>query len=190
MLRKEIQYKDFDGNPRKETFYFNMTDKQLMDLELSEEGGLTVMVKQLSEERDQKKIWDILCRIVDMSYGEKTPDGRGHIKNAKILETFQATQAYSDLVMELVTDSRKGAEFINGLVSADRLAAAQAKAAAQRGQQTLPEPDGIIVVNPDPVIEYYNPEPVRAMSVEEMKAEIARVEGQRYVIPETNEPRV
>lgn len=179
MLVKEITYKDFNDQTRKEKFYFNLTDKELIELELSESGGMTAVVKLLQVEKDPKKIFDIFCRIVDWAYGEKTADGR-FPKSPEILDRFKSTQAYSDLVMDILEDQGNGGKFIAGLVSAERLAAAQAAAAAEsNGAQPslLTEPDGIIVSNPDPEIEQYRPS--RAMSLEEMKAEIARLEAER-----------
>ena len=50
------------------------------------------------------------------SYGEKTPDGRGFIKNEEVLNNFIYTQAFSDIYMELATDDTKASEFVNGVM--------------------------------------------------------------------------
>ena len=45
------------------------------------------------------------------------PTGRKFVKSKESLEDFKATNAYSDLYMELATNQDKGAEFIAGVVS-------------------------------------------------------------------------
>ena len=39
MIKKVISYTDFDGNPRVEEFWFNLTKAEMMDLGLSKDGG-------------------------------------------------------------------------------------------------------------------------------------------------------
>ena len=55
---------------------------------------------------------DLLIR----SYGVKTPDGRGFIKNEDVLNDFKYTQAFSDIYMELATDDKAASEFVNGII--------------------------------------------------------------------------
>ena len=40
MLKKTIQFQDFNGNSRTEDFYFNLTQAEVTELELSVDGGL------------------------------------------------------------------------------------------------------------------------------------------------------
>lgn len=40
MLEKVITYTDYDGNERKEKFYFNLTKAELTEMELSMREGL------------------------------------------------------------------------------------------------------------------------------------------------------
>ena len=39
MLKKTIEYVDYNGNPRKEDFYFNLSEAELAKMELSVTGG-------------------------------------------------------------------------------------------------------------------------------------------------------
>ena len=50
------------------------------------------------------------------SYGEKSDDGKRFIKSEEMKEGFKQTNAYSELVMELVSDENKAADFVNALV--------------------------------------------------------------------------
>ena len=57
--------------------------------------------------------------LVLKSYGVKSDDGRRFIKNEKLREEFEQTEAYSILYMELSTDADAAAAFVNGIIPAD-----------------------------------------------------------------------
>lgn len=40
MLKKTITYTDYNGNERKEDFYFNLNKAEIMRMEMSTRGGL------------------------------------------------------------------------------------------------------------------------------------------------------
>ena len=116
MLKKTITFTDFDGNERTEDFYFHLTEAELMDLELSVSGGFSNMVEKIQQTQDIPKIIEIFKKLIHLSYGVKSPDGRKFMKSKEILDDFLATEAYSQLYMELGTNDEKAAEFINGVV--------------------------------------------------------------------------
>ena len=119
MLKKTITYTDYEGNERKEDFYFNLTKAEILEMELSTTGGLDRLVGKIIAEQDNKKIMEIFKDIILKSYGEKSLDGKRFIKNSEITEAFTQTEAYSELFVELATDANKAAEFINGVVPGD-----------------------------------------------------------------------
>lgn len=119
MLKKTIKYVDFNGEERVEDFYFNLTKAELSMLQLSQKGGLDVMLDKMIQTRDEPSMIKMFKEIIDLSYGEKSADGRKFVKNDAILEDFKSTEAYSELFMELATDSEAAAEFINGIVPRD-----------------------------------------------------------------------
>lgn len=116
MLKKTISYEDFNGLKRKEDFYFNLTEAELTEMELSTEGGLKEQTKRMLASKDGAAIIKFFKDIVLNSYGQKSLDGRNFIKNDKIREDFASTNAYSILFMELATDADKAAEFVNGII--------------------------------------------------------------------------
>jgi hypothetical protein len=119
MFVKEITYTDFNGNERKEKFYFNLTRAEVAKLEMSTTGGLAEQIQRIIDAQDQPSLIQVFEDIIQKSYGVKTPDGRGFLKRPEDLESFMATEAYSILFMELATDDKAGAEFINGIVPAN-----------------------------------------------------------------------
>lgn len=116
MLKKTIPYDDFNGLKRKEDFYFNLTEAELTEMELSAEGGLQEQTKRMLASKDGAAIIKFFKDIVLRSYGQKSLDGRNFIKNDEIRADFASTNAYSILFMELATDADKAAEFVNGII--------------------------------------------------------------------------
>lgn len=116
MLKKTITYTDYDGNERTEDFYFNLTKAECIKLQFGTTGGLEKLIRKIIAEQDTAKVLPIFEEIVLSAYGEKSMDGRRFIKSPEISEGFKQTEAYSQLFMELMTDSDAATEFINGIV--------------------------------------------------------------------------
>lgn len=119
MIKKTITYSDFNGNERTEDFYFNLTKAEITKMELSIKGGLAEMIQRIVAAQDTPAIIEVFEDLIKRSYGVKTPDGRGFVKKAEDLEAFIATEAYSQLFMELATDAEAASQFVNGVVPAD-----------------------------------------------------------------------
>ena len=117
MFCKHIEYKDFLGNDRKEDFYFHLTKADLIKwVTTSGDYTLDQYVKRLYEERNGKKIMETFEELIRMSYGQISLDGRQFNRSEEIVSAFMATEAYSIIFSELVTDASKAAEFFNGIL--------------------------------------------------------------------------
>lgn len=112
MVKKTIEYEDWDGNKRTEDFYFNMTKSELMEMELSTEGGLKNRLEKIAKKVDAPEIMKFFKDFIMKSYCEKSDDGRRLIKKKELAEAFIETPAYDILFMELITDEEKANEFI------------------------------------------------------------------------------
>ena len=119
MIKKTITYVDLNGIERKEDFYFALRKDELMDMELGTTGGFTDMVQKIIDAKDQPALMKLFKEFVLKSYGIKSDDGRRFIKNDRVREEFEQTEAYSIIYMELLTDAKKAAEFVNGVVPSD-----------------------------------------------------------------------
>ena len=123
MLAKNIKYTDYNGVEREETFLFNLSKAELMEMEMGTTGGLAEMIKQIVNTQDAPAIIKIFKEIILKAYGEKSADGKRFVKideNGKQLSlNFAQTEAYSQLFMELATDSDAAANFIKGIVPVD-----------------------------------------------------------------------
>ena len=116
MLVKNIAYTDYNGVERKEDFYFNLSKSELIELQASVEGGLDGYLKKIASRLDAPKIMSFFRDLILRAYGEKSDDGRRFIKSPELSEAFRQTEAYDVLFVELVTDAKKGAEFISGIM--------------------------------------------------------------------------
>lgn len=116
MYKKTIKYEDFDGNEREEDFYFNLTEAELLDWELSSEGGLDALIDRVIKTKNIPVLMDIFKDVISRSYGVKSLDGKKFEKSPEILSDFRATNAYSWLFMKMAADADFALEFIRNIV--------------------------------------------------------------------------
>lgn len=119
MLKKTVEYEDFNGNKQTETLYFNLSKPELIELEYSVEGGLKAFLEQIVASENVKELLDEFKRLVLAAYGEKSEDGKRFIKSDELREAFSQTAAYEALYMELMTSDTAAASFFNGIIPAD-----------------------------------------------------------------------
>lgn len=120
MLKKTMTTVDFGGTERTEDYYFNLTKAEIMEMQLCTDGGFVETVKKIVEAKNQLELTRLFKKIICASYGVLSPDGRKFVKNQQVLDDFMATQAYSDLYIELLSGDGKAAEdFVNGILPKD-----------------------------------------------------------------------
>lgn len=132
MLKKTVTYTDYNGVERTEDFYFNLTKAEITEMELSTAGGFAEMLQKVVAAQDAPSIIKVFKDLVLKAYGEKSSDGKRFVKSEEISTAFSQTEAYSQIFMELATDAKAAAAFVNGIVPADMQADAQ-KLAAEQG---------------------------------------------------------
>lgn len=151
MYSKTIKYVDYNGNTREETFYFNLTKAEIIDLEWRTPGGLENYFKRIMETLDGQKLADTFKMLIQKSYGVKDPEGRRFIKNEEVLKNFTETEAYSELYILLATDSDAAAEFVNGIFPKDIVEAA-------KKQKEMADKAGLKLVETVPANSYPTPD--------------------------------
>lgn len=130
MLKKTIKFTDYDGNPREEDFFFNLNKAELTIMEMSEVGGFKKKMERVIKAQDGPALIKAFQDIIHASYGVKSPDGRQFIKNEEVFEEFRQTEAYSELIMELLSDEKGAADFISKVLPPDVVAEASAEMSA------------------------------------------------------------
>lgn len=116
MLKKTFTYTDYNGVERTEDHYFNLSQAELMEMELSTAGGLAERINKIVAAQDAPEIVKVFKDLVLKAYGQKSADGRRFIKSEELSNEFAQTEAYSQLFMELATDADAAAKFVNGIV--------------------------------------------------------------------------
>lgn len=116
MLKKTITYTDYNGDTHTEDFHFNLSRAELSLMEMSEAGGLTNHINKIVAEKDNKRIIELFTDIIEKSVGRKSEDGKRFIKNEEIRNEFMQSEAFSELIMEIM-QAENAALFVNGITS-------------------------------------------------------------------------
>jgi hypothetical protein len=134
MLKKTINYTDYNGIQRSEDHYFNISRAEALKMELGTTGGYVEMINRMIEAKDQPALLQVFDEFILSAYGVKSPDGKRFDKedeNGRPLALlFKRTEAYSVLLWELITNAEEAAKFINGVISSVGDAPAAVPAAA------------------------------------------------------------
>ena len=132
MLKKIITYTDYNNVERTEPFYFNLSKAELMEMELGVTGGMTEMLDKIIAAKDAPSLMKTFKEMIMKSYGIKSDDGKRLIKSEELSIAFTQTEAYSVLFMELITDDKAAADFVNGIIPNE----IQTEVAAQTAHNT------------------------------------------------------
>lgn len=116
MIMQTITYTDYNGNERKENFFFNLSKAELMEMEASKKGGLSNYIQSIIEAQDVTQLMGLFKELIIKSYGVKSPDGKRFIKNQEVVDEFIQSEAYSELYVMLATDEQKATAFVNGII--------------------------------------------------------------------------
>ncbi len=120
MYTRTFTFTDYDGVERTEKHSFYLNKAEVMKF-LMTEGDYTLdkVMERLSQERNGKKIMQIVDSFIHLAYGRKSLDGRKFEKKEEYWDDFCQTEAYSELFSEMVTDASKFAEFVNNVIPKD-----------------------------------------------------------------------
>ena len=91
-------------------------------MQLSTGGGLDEKLQSIVKANDTAEIIKLFKEIILKAYGEKSDDGKYFMKvrnGVQLSEAFSQTEAFSVLYMELASDDKAAAEFINGVLPQD-----------------------------------------------------------------------
>ena len=119
MLAKKIAYVDFDGVERNETFYFNINEAEATELEMEEDGGLISLIMDMIDKQNVPRLFKLFKKLIGVSIGDKSNDGKYLMKSPEITAKFFATNAYNNLFMEIISSPDAAANFINSIVPKD-----------------------------------------------------------------------
>ena len=116
MIEQRIKYTDLNGNEKEKVAYFHFSKAELIEMQVSEEGGLDKIIQQIIDEQDQAKLIALFKTMILKAYGEVIGDGEGFYKDPQKTRMFEMSEAYSELFMSLVQDSDKAVAFVKGIM--------------------------------------------------------------------------
>ena len=119
MHKRTITYNDHFGKPRTEDFYFHYSKTELMEMEMSTEGGYADRLMGIVKANSSTEIFFLMKKLLLGAYGVKSEDGRLFEKSEKIRYEFERCPAYDVLMQELCLGEdahKKAAEFFNAIV--------------------------------------------------------------------------
>lgn len=119
MYKTDITYTDFDGNEFTETFYFNLSKAELLQLELMYPEGYQVYLQRLLDEGNRRGLIAAFNDIITRSYGERSDDGKRFIKSPEISSAFMSSEAFSELFMRMITEEGYANKFISAVLPKD-----------------------------------------------------------------------
>ena len=128
MFKIPVTYTDYNGNERSEDFYFNLTQAEVTEMELTTQGGLADKIQTIINAQDVPTMADVHVFNIDgptiimtfkdlvlRSYGRKSADGRRFEKSQELRDAFEQSEPYSIIFMQLATDPDAAAAFVNGI---------------------------------------------------------------------------
>lgn len=116
MFKIPVTYTDYNGNERSEDFYFNLSQAEVTEMELTTNGGLAEKIQTIINAKDVPTIIMTFKDLVLRSYGKKSADGRRFEKSQELRDAFEQSEPYSIIFMQLATDADAAANFVNSII--------------------------------------------------------------------------
>lgn len=143
MLKLDVTYETFDEETVTEPFYFNISEPELIEMEVSYPGGWSATLTRAMEHKDMPVLVKIFKDLLLQAYGEKSEDGKRFMKSEEIRTNFSQTNAYVKMFTDLATNDQFAADFIIGVMPKS-LAKEFEKAAAEAKILTDKNASGVV----------------------------------------------
>lgn len=127
MLKQTITYTDFNEVEHTEDFYFNLTKRELAQMEVESGGTMQARLQAIIDSNDPTAILAQFTDLVERSYGVRSEDGTLFSKTEEATRRFRDSGAMDSLVLQFFTDAEVAVAFANGILPADLVAQAAAK---------------------------------------------------------------
>lgn len=119
MIVKKIQYHDLDGDVREDDFYFSMNETQFARVNGMFPGGLQNFAMRAAKDKNPDDMFRVIDTLVREAYGERVANG--FVKTApngqKLADFFINTEAYDNLMLELMKDEDTLMAFLTGCLN-------------------------------------------------------------------------
>lgn len=102
MFKHTVQYKDFNGNDRKEDLYFHLSVPEVTRLQAEIGKDIQDYVQDLVANQNPNELLAFMEKMMLSSYGQKTSDGKSFFKTKEIRDAFEYSQAYAEIFEQMM----------------------------------------------------------------------------------------
>lgn len=112
MYKTTVEYEDFNGEKKKRTLYFNLSQSELTELKYESNGALENKIVEIVATKNRSEMMLLFTKLLKMAYGEKSEDGEYFIKNEEVYNRFKFSNAYDAFLEKLVESDSELENFI------------------------------------------------------------------------------
>lgn len=112
MYKTTVEYEDFNGEKKKRTLYFNLSQSELTELKYESNGALEDKIVEIVATKNRSEMMLLFTKLLKMAYGEKSEDGEYFIKNEEVYNRFKFSNAYDAFLEKLVESDSELENFI------------------------------------------------------------------------------
>lgn len=150
MLTETITFTNFDGKQVTEKHYFNLTRAELVQWEMEHNEGVGEYFLRLSQENDKRALGQAFHDFLFRTYGLKSEDGNRHMKSEQISKDFEASAAFDEFYMKMITDEGFAMKFIKGVLPREWVKDEAFEAVMQTSDQRLQAVQDSLMPPPPP----------------------------------------
>jgi hypothetical protein len=116
MYKTDVTYKNFLDVEVTETLRFNLTETELLDLVRTDPAFNVGLLTYIANERDYARMMDVIRKLIVVSYGEVSEDGKYFRKSDERALDFVQSAAYEAFRDQLLSDD-DGQGFVNFMMA-------------------------------------------------------------------------
>lgn len=118
MITQSVKYEAPNGATVVKDFTFHLNKAEIAELQFREDGSTfdDVIIKISQDETNIRAVLDIIKEIVLASIGRLSDDDTHFIKDEKAINDLVQTDAYSELLFDLIASPESVAQFVKGLL--------------------------------------------------------------------------
>ena len=213
MIKKTITYTDFNDDLVTEDFYFHIKKSVLLEnMDIKEElqelqnrmtaedrtaENLTEdrTAENLTEDRTAENLTeeeiqlllDLVKRLIKLSYGIRSEDGKKHRQTPEIWDDFYDSAAYDAILFQMFQEKGKAMEFLGGIMPKDLMEEAEAEMRKQP-QDRLPKAKPVENATIE-AVESPEETPVTEVTEEDREERIARLKAELAGLDVSDQPQ-
>ena len=117
MIKKTIEFMNYDGELIKEDYYFHLTKVDVIKMAAKVGMDLVEYLEQMVDRKDAMEIIEFLETIILLSVGKRHATSGSFYRNKALTEEFEYSNAYAELFEELMTAPDAAHTFMSSLVT-------------------------------------------------------------------------